>query len=191
MSGETIANTNLLQCASNNDFEENTSMCANATQPTLKVINEDGVGMLQITLGTDHIGFRVMNIRLDVSALSVGDKIAVAITSSETPGQIPLGGAPVADTLSGQLAEVAEGLKVTAEKDAGLSCGDSTVMPSITVAEGFPGAWDDTLGGRLGTLIKVAVKGLPKDDKIMWLAEAAEERPRDGFFSNGRYSRYR
>ena len=176
--GETILNTGVLECAQNANENMFDGDCSGMNEPSLKVINEDGVGMLQITLGEQHIGFRVMNIRLDVSALSVGDKIAVAITSSETPGQIPLGGAPVADTLSGQLAEVAEGLKVTAETDAGLSCGDSTVVPSITVAEGFPGAWNDTLAVDAGvdtqTLIKVAVKGLPKDDKIMWFAEAED-----------------
>ena len=49
--------TNLLQCVRVTTIFEANSQDCDGNQPTLKVINEDGVGMLQITLGTDPYQF--------------------------------------------------------------------------------------------------------------------------------------
>ena len=120
--------------------------------------------------------FAVQNVRLDVSGLAVEDKVMADIATSNVVGFNPFGGATSTDSLSGAIAEVANGLALSATQDSGLSCGDRTVAPSITVGEGFAGAWhdhiqstDDADPGNTDTWIKIAVKGLGSKDTITWL----------------------
>lgn len=144
------------------------SPCSGSHEAVIK--NKDGKGTVVITLGASHGGFRVAGVRVDVSSLKVKDKVTVNITSSDTADSVPVGGSAQTGSVSGDIAEVANALAVTAMQDTGLSCGPNTVTPSITIAEGFGGAWNDTLSasGVPQTLIKVAVKNLPKGDKIDW-----------------------
>ena len=134
--------------------------------------DKDGKGTVVVTLGDTHVTFRVEMVRTDVSSLSVGDKVMASITSADTPDSVPLGGSGQTGSVSGEIAEVANGLKVTATTVTGLSCKSQDLTPTITIAEGFSGAWRDELGTGATPhpkpWIKVAVKNLPVGDEIAW-----------------------
>ena len=87
---------------------------------------------------------------------------------------VPLGGGTGSGAVSGVVGKIAMGLKVTADPKAGLACG-SDVYPTVTVAEGFKGAWaqasdtDDPAKPATNVVqVKIAVGGFPDGGKIEW-----------------------
>ena len=69
---------------------------------------------------------------------------------------------------------VAPGLKVTATKDADLACSAEAPAPSITVAEGFTGAWSPGPFAAITYIqhpsVKIVLDNLPDDAKVEWPA---------------------
>ena len=143
--------------------------------PSATISNKDGTGIITITIGSDPQTFVVAGVRVDASALAVKDKITAGITSTTDATSVPLGGAAADGGVSGVVGEVADSLKVTAEKDSDLACSADTPAPSITVAEGFNMAWGptnleaDTGGDDMETAsIKIVLADLPDGAKVEW-----------------------
>ena len=88
--------------------------------------------------------FVVAGVRVDASALEVKDLVTASITSTTDATSVPLGGGSAEGGVAGVVGEVAAALKVTAEKDADLACSAATPAPSITLVEGYAGAWGPT-----------------------------------------------
>ena len=149
--------------------------------PTATFSNEGGAGVITITIGSDGQSFVVAGVRVDASALAAKDTITAIVTSTTDATSVGLGGGSDEGGVSGIVGEVAAGLKVTAEKDTDLACSSADPAPSITVAEGFGGAWGPTnlvldesgldapVSGSIQTAsVKISLDNLPDDAKVEW-----------------------
>ena len=149
---------------------------------TATISNKGGNGIITITLPTGNdptTGIKVVGVRVDASALAVGDEIKVNVTSTTDATTQPLGGADASGGVSGPVAVVAAGLKVTAKQASSLAC-STTNLPSITVAEGFGvdslgriGAWGPSGGDGIGTQtasIKIVLDNVPDGASVKWPA---------------------
>jgi len=159
---------------------------ANPIHPAATFSNKDGKGVITIKVGSRTRAdgtkisfahsFRVAGVRVDASALSVEDKLMATITSTTDASSVSFGGGSSSgDDVSGVVGEVSDALKVTASKDAALSCSSKTTMPSITVAEGYPLAWGPTnMQAHSGmedyqtASVKIVLDNLSDDDKVEW-----------------------
>ena len=152
--------------------------CRNENQPRATIANDDdGKGSVAITIpdGYTH-EFRLAYVRLDVSGLANGADVPISIKSDADADAttIPLDGGTGSGAVSGVVGKIAMGLKVTADPKAGLACG-ADVFPTVTVAEGFEGAWaqefatDDPEQPATNVVqVKIAVEGFPDGGKIEW-----------------------
>ena len=165
------------------DCEAANTTAGNSENPTATFSNEGGTGVITVTKGTADQTFVVAGVRVDASALAVKDTITASVTSTTDATTVGLGGPSSEGGVSGIVGEVAAGLAVTAEKAASLSC-SSTTAPSITVAEGFVGAWGptrlnlDEVGGAADATgadeetasIMIVLDNLPDGAKVEWPA---------------------
>ena len=129
--------------------------------------------VLAATFGPATI-IRLSDIRLDVSALEVDDKVMVSVTSSTDPGAVdlstPVGGGDAVGPVS--VATVKKGVVFKAGTGTpGLSCASAPPMSTVTVEEGFVGAWSDMLDGT-GIQFRFTLTGVPDgaEDKVEWAA---------------------
>ena len=176
LSGDPLPTDNFdLWCS--DDFEAATpsvAACAGNDEPRATIANDkDGKGSVTITIpqGTSK-DFRLAYIRLDVSGLADKADVPVSIKRGANT-QVPLNAA-AASAVSGVVGKIAMGLKVTADPKAGLTC-SADVFPTITVAEGFKGAWkqdsataDPGQPATNAVHVKIAVGGFPSGGKIEW-----------------------
>ena len=93
---------------------------------------------------------KLSDIRLDVSGMEADDKVMVSVTSSTDPGSIdlstPVGGGDAVGPVA--VATVKKGAVFTAGTDTpGLSCASDKPSSTVTIEEGFVGAWSDMLDG--------------------------------------------
>ena len=113
--------------------------------PRLRSRTKGGTGVITITIGTDAESFVVAGVRVDASALAVKDQITASITSTTDADSVPLGGGSAEGGVAGVVGEVAAALAVTADQRRRLwLVQPRSRTPSITVAEGFSGAWGPT-----------------------------------------------
>ena len=129
--------------------------------------------------------FALAFVRLDVSGMADKAKVPVSVVPG-TGATVGLGGAP-SGGLSGYVGEIAAGTAVTATAASGLACAADQPLPTITVAEGFDGAWSTMERGAAlaagativaGTdpgapatsevKIKVAITNFPDGGKAEW-----------------------
>jgi hypothetical protein len=119
--------------------------------------------------------------------LEAAAKVMVSVTSSTDPGSIdlstPVGGGDAIGPVA--VATVKKGAVFKAGTGTpGLSCATNQPSSSVTIEEGFVGAWSDMLDEtRIEFHFKLA--GVPdgKDDEVVWLAKAehkADLTPADG-----------
>ena len=148
------------------------------TSPSATFSNEGGAGVITITIPEDDAAnqtFVVATARVDASALAVRDEIRAAITATTDGTSVPLGGSRAGDGVSGVVGVVAAGLKVTAAKDADLACSEKAPEPSITVSEGFAGAWGPTHvtpstdpADAQAASVRIVLKDLPNGARVAW-----------------------
>ena len=177
----------------------------NADNVNAKVDNDDdtGIGTVTINMGTDRpaTGERyvtVQKVRADVSGLSAGDTIVAAINSATAPsGFVPIG-QDRTESVGGTVSTVMDGLDVVVGQASRLLCnigevgmGDEATpvggVPSITVSEGFPMAWEHT-GDAPGdgntdigvTSITIKMNSLPEGVNLRWPHEVEFVDPADG-----------
>ena len=143
--------------------------------PSATISNKDGKGVITIKIGADAQSFLVAGVRVDASALAIGDKVMASVTSTTDATTVGLGGSTSAAGVSGVVGEVADSLKVTASKDSDLACSSDDPEPSITVAEGFNMAWGPTnLAADSGgtdnehASVKIVLAELPDGAKVEW-----------------------
>ena len=149
--------------------------CAGTGEPSATIANDDdGKGSVTITIPNGYQeSFRLAYVRLDVSGLANEAEVPISIKRG-AGATVPLGGGTGSGAVSGVVGKIAMGLKVTADPKAGLACG-AAVSPTVTVAEGFKGAWaqasDDDDPGKPATnvvQVKIAVGNFPDGGKIVW-----------------------
>ena len=162
-------------------------LCATTDGVTAAV--DDKNSKVTITVADAYnTSFTLAFVRLDVSGLA--DKAEVPVSVVPGAGDtVGLGGAP-SGGLSGSVGVIAAGTAVTATAATGLACAADQPLPSITVAEGFSGAWTtlprgDALTPGTSTVdpavndpgapstknevkIKVAVTNFPDGGKVEW-----------------------
>ena len=150
-----------------------TTDCA-STVAEATISNKGGTGVIEITVpSTNSNPFRVAGIRVDASSLALEDEIVATISSTTSPGQVPIGGSTGSGGVSGAIGVVAAGLKVTAVQASSLACSD-TELASITVAEGFSGAWGPTDSESSATIdtqtasVKIVLDNLPDGASVKW-----------------------
>ena len=150
---------------------------------TTSFANDDDtdIGTVTINLGTprpdsNQFGFVVIQgVRADVSGLSAGDKIVAAVNSSTAPsGFVPIG-QDRTESVGGTVSTVMDGLDVKVGQASRLLCNLETGaegsevpvggIPSITVSEGVPMAWEEAMGG---TMITVKMNSLPEGVNLRW-----------------------
>jgi len=169
-----------LRCDSDNDGSTD-ALCQAANpeaSPSATFSNEGGTGIITITIPEDDAAnqtFVVANVRVDASALAVEDEIRAGITSTTDATSVALGGSSAGDGVSGVVGVVAAGLKVTAAKDADLACSAKAPEPSITVSEGFTGAWGPTHvtpgadpADAQAASVRIVLDNLPDGAKVEW-----------------------
>ena len=140
------------------------------------------IGTVTINLGTTRpdsgeFGHVVIEgVRADVSGLSAGDTIVAAVNSSTAPtGFVPIG-QDRTESVGGTVSTVMDGLDVAVGQASRLLCnigevgtGDDATpvggVPSITVSEGVPMAWETAMGG---TMITVKMNSLPEGVNLRW-----------------------
>lgn len=149
--------------------------CSGDDQPRATIANDDdGKGSVTITIPTAfNASFRLAYVRLDVSGLENEAEVPISIKRG-ADATVPLGGGTGSGAVSGVVGKIAMGLKVTADPKAGLACG-ADVFPTVTVAEGFKGAWaqasTDEDPGQPATnvvQVKIAVGNFPDGGEIEW-----------------------
>ena len=141
----------------------------------------------KVTLTVDRnfeASFVLAFVRLDVSDMEDKEKVPVSVVPG-TGATVGLGGAP-SGGLSGSVGEIAAGMAVTATTATGLACAATQPLPTITVDEGFSGAW--TTPARAGAdigmdfdgmtspgapsnnqvKIKIAITNFPNGGKVEW-----------------------
>ena len=159
--------------------------CDGDSQPRATIANDkDGKGSVTIVTPNGYNeDFRLAYIRLDVSGLADKADVPIAITRGKNT-QVPLSGT-AASAVSGVVGTIAMGLKVTADPKAGLTC-SADVFPTITVAEGFKGAWkqdsatdDPGQPATNAVHVKIAVGGFPSGGKIEWPSPVAAKADTD------------
>jgi hypothetical protein len=172
-----------LWCSTNyQDASPTFAMCEGDNGPRATIANDDdGKGSVTITFPagytvTANNATRLAYVRLDVSGLV--DKAEVPISITRGAGaSVPLGGGVASGSVSGVVGVVAMGLTVEAAPAAGLACAGAQALPTITVAEGFKGAWspkamyvDDIGAGQMpmSPMIKIMVNDFPDGGKIVW-----------------------
>ncbi len=146
----------------------------------------------KITLTIDRAydgSFAIAFVRLDVSAMADKAKVPVSVVPG-TGATVGLGGGTGGGGLSGYVGEIAAGTAVTATAATGLACAANQPLPTVTVAEGFSGAWSTMERGpaiapgtadvpNIMTLdpgspttnqvkIKLAVTNFPEGGKVEW-----------------------
>ena len=112
---------------------------------------------------------RLAYVRLDVSGEA--DKADVPISIKRgADASVPLGGGAASGAVSGVVGVVAMGMAVTADPAAGLACAGSQDLPTVTVTEGFKGAWapkamyvnsDGESQSVMSPMIKIMLDGFP------------------------------
>ena len=149
--------------------------CTGESQPRATIANDDdGKGSVTITIPNAYQNdFRLAYVRLDVSELANEAEVPISIKRG-ADATVPLGGGTGSGSVSGVVGTIAMGLKVTADPKAGLACG-TDVFPTITVAEGFKGAWDPLPSGDDPAApstnvvkVKIAVGNFPDEGTIEW-----------------------
>ena len=149
------------------------------TSPSATFSNEGGNGIMTITIPEDDASnqsFVVRHVWVDASALDAEDEIIATVTSTTDATSVGLGGGSDAGGVSGVVGVVMPGLKVTATKDADLACSAATPAPSITVTEGFNGAWGAynlqpaISSERSYASVKIVLDNLPDEAKVEWPA---------------------
>ena len=169
-----------LRCDSDNDGSID-AVCQAVnpeTSPSATFSNEGGTGVITITIPEDDAAnqtFVVADVRVDASALAVEDEIRAGITSTTDATSVPLGRTTAGDGVSGVVGVVAAGLEVTAAKDADLACSAEAPEPSITVSEGFTGAWGPTHvtpgtdpADAQAASVTIVLDNLPDGAKVEW-----------------------
>ena len=181
--GTTIPTDNFnLWCSTNYTTDADFARCEGDNNPRATIANDDdGKGSVTITFpGTYTVAAnnatRLAYVRLDVSGLV--DKAEVPISITRGAGtNVPLGGGVASGSVSGVVGVVAMGLTVEAAPAAGLACAGAQALPTITVAEGFKGAWapkamyvNDAGTGQMpmSPMIKIMVNDFPDGGKIVW-----------------------
>ena len=183
-------------------MEEANDSCADGIDA--EFANDDAnIGTVTIDLGNDRpganeFGFVILRgVRADVSGLAAGDTIVASINSSTAPTNFVPIGQDRTESVGGSVSTVKGGLTVTIEQASRLLCNLEDVVttdadnvetttpvggvPSITVSEGFPTAWEHTGPGPLGagndaigqtdigqTMIAVKMLNLPKGVTLRW-----------------------
>ena len=174
--------------------------CRTAVTATAANDADSGVGTVTIKLGTartDESFVILRGVRADVSALSAGDMIVASINSTAAPaGFVPIG-QDRTESLGGVVSTVKGGLTVKIEQASRLLCNLEDIVttdatgaesrtipggvPSITVSEGFPRAWEDSaLSGITATMITIKMNNLPKGVELRWPNVVLFDDPADG-----------
>ena len=99
---------------------------------------------IYVTSGTtlDNLSTIILaDLRLDVSSLDDGAPVPIMVSASDSADLIDLGSSGPG-SVNASLVTAADGLTVTGVKASGLSCG-LAATPTVTVMEGFAGAWHD------------------------------------------------
>ena len=155
---------------------------------------DTGVGTVTIALGTarpdaNRFAFVVLRgVRADVSRLSFGNRIVASINSSTAPtGFVPIGQERT-ESLGGRVSIVKDGINVAIGQASRLLCNIGTItddmgtpetdddvevpiggVPSITVSEDFPTAWEDGDQTGIGsTMITIKVNNIPEGVTLRW-----------------------
>ena len=165
-----------LMCRTTGDF----TTCAE-TVATAKISNKGGTGVIEITVLEAHASqdIKVAGVRVDASSLALEDEIVATISSTTSPEDVDLGGSAASGGVSGAVAVVAAGLKVTAVQESSLACSEEK-LASITVAEGFAGAWGPKDSGGSGietqtASVKIVLASLPDGATVTWPASVEHE----------------
>ena len=164
------------------DTAEDTN-CETGIAATFANDDDTDIGTVTIALGTtrpdsNQFGFVVLRgVRADVSGLSAGNKIVAAINSSTAPtGFVPIG-QDRTESVGGTVSTVMDGLDVKVGQASRLLCNLGEVgegddrkfpvggVPSITVSEGVPMAWETAMGG---TMIAIKMNTLPEGVNLRW-----------------------
>ncbi len=109
---------------------------------------------LQIFVPSDATGdgiavstaIKLADLRLDLTSLAAGDSVPITVTASDQQDTVDLGTGAGRGSVSASLTTASDGLTVAGTKGNGLTC-KSITGTSVTVAEGFAGAWMPTLMG--------------------------------------------
>ena len=88
---------------------------------------------------------KLADIRVDLTSLDAGDSVPISVTASDQANTIGLGGGG-GGGVSATLTTAEDGLSVEAAKGNGLTCG-TIDGATVTVKEGFAGAWNPALMG--------------------------------------------
>jgi hypothetical protein len=171
---------------SGGDAETANANCITAVTTSFANDDDTDIGTVTINLGTprpdsNQFGFVVIQgVRADVSGLSAGNTIVAAVNSSTAPtGFVPIG-QDRTESVGGTVSTVMDGLDVAVGQASRLLCNigqiDTTPdeeggevpvggVPSITVSEGVPKAWETAMGG---TMITIKMNSLPDGVNLRW-----------------------
>jgi hypothetical protein len=171
--------------------------CTGDSQPRATIANDkNGKGSITITFpaafspGDTAAGrtVRLAYVRLDVSGEA--DKADVPISIKRgADASVPLGGGAASGAVSGVVGVVAMGMAVTADPAAGLACAGSQDLPTVTVTEGFKGAWapkamyvnsDGESQSAMSPMIKIMLDGFPDEGKVEWPEDVEAKAKVDG-----------
>ena len=163
-------------------------LCADDDSEVSAAVDDKNSKVTVTVAGGYDTDFALAFVRLDVSGLADKAKVPVSVVpgAGDTVG---LGGTP-SGGLSGVVGEIAAGTAVTATAATGLACAADQPLPTITVAEGFSGAWrtlprGETITPGSGTVnpavndpgapstknevkIKIAITDFPEGGKVEW-----------------------
>ena len=172
--------------------EEVPVACVEVTEPRATITNDkNGKGSITVTFPAGYSPaanasgrtVRLTYVRLDVSGMADKAQIPISIKRG-ADATVPLGGGAASGAVSGVVGVVGMGMAVTAAPAAGLACAGSQDLPTVTVTEGFKGAWapqemyvDATA---MSPMIKIMLGGFPAGGKVEWPEEVEAKAKVDG-----------
>ena len=177
-------------CAGTTDNTMFNDLCeasnAEAGDGEVSAAVDDKNSKVTLTVDRDFEGsFVLAFVRLDVSGMADKAKVPVSVVPG-AGATVGLGGTP-SGGLSGYVGEIAAGTAVTATAATGLACAADQPLPTITVDEGFSGAWTTTARSAAADIavdfdgttspgapatndvkIKIAITNFPEGGKVEW-----------------------